>query len=486
MKKAMENRGEGRSNRGVSLLEMILVVTLIAGLMASISPAIRVVNMGWQSGEQRLEVVQNARIAMDDTVRALRQARRVSAVSDPGASNGFIEFYDKDDVLQRVDVDGASGLARFGPVGGQSLLAGPVNALEFTCFDSSNTALAAPVAAHEIRSVAIAVTASDAGNRVPDYTLRSKVYMRRDAAVAINEIMYNPLTLSQNTRHEWVELYNLSDRAFDLNGWTLTSHTNRNNPDVLSGELRFGSGETLLPVGGHAVITSANTLVYFELLINRGFESNPLMVAWPRSGGWSRSNGGAQEGNRKLRRNGSGWVYQTTYLPYFSKSGFFSFWERSPSANPENMRLIVAIRSLGWSVLETVYDGPMHSGWTRHYVDLTPYKGQFVRVWVETVGAGNYWIDDFSLSWSFVDQNAVRMAVDDNRIGGGLRNNRDTITIYQGNLAIDSVPYDDNWGGDGNARSLERKSPTGGSGDSANWTQGPIFGTPGRKNDATP
>lgn len=472
--------------RGVTLLEMILVVTLIAGLMAAITPAIRVVNMGWQAGEQRLEVVQNARIALDDTVRALRQSRRVSAVSDPGSTNGFIEFYDRDDVLQRVDVDGATGLARFGPVGGQSLLAGPVRALEFSCFDASNTLLAAPVPIHEIRSVAIGVTAADVGNRVPDYTLRSKVYMRRDAAVAINEIMYNPVVLSRDPQHEWVELFNLSDRAFDLNGWTLTSLTNKNNPDVLSGELRFGSGNTLLPVGGHAVITSANTLVYFELLVNRGFESNSLMAAWPRSGGWQRSNGGAHEGNRKLKRNGSGYVYQTTYLPFFSTSDFFSFWERSPSANPGNTRLIVAIRSLGWSVLSTVYDGPAHTDWTRHYLDLTPYKGRFVRVWIETVGSGEYWIDDFSTSWSLVDQNAVRMTVDDDRIGGGLKNNQDTITIYQGNLAVDSVSYDDNWGGDGNARSLERKSPTGGSSDSSNWTQGPLFGTPGRKNDATP
>lgn len=482
----MNIKRKARSSDGVTLVEMILVVALIAGLMAAITPAIRAVNMGWQSGERRLETVQNARITMDETVRALRQARRLSAVSDPGSSSGHIEFYDRDDVLQRLDLDGASGLTRLGPVGGQSLLAGPVSALQFSCYDASNTLIAGPVPTHEVRSVAISVTATDAGKRVPPYTLRSKVTMRRDAAVAVNEIMYNALSWFQDTRYEWVELCNLSDRVFDLDGWKLTSRTNKNNPDILSGDLRFGSGNTLLPVGGYAVITSGNTLVHTEMLWNRGFESNSWMWFWPRSHGWFRSNQNAHEGNRKLVRNGSGWIYQTTYIPYFSRSSFFTFWERSPSNKPEKQRLIVTIRSLGWSVLATVYDGPMHSGWTRHYIDLTPYKGRFVRVWIETVGAGQYWIDDFSLSWSLVDRDALRIKVDDSRIGGGLNDSWDTISILQGNLAVDVVSFDDAWGGDGNGRSLERISPTGGSSDRANWKQSSLWGSPGRKNSVTP
>ncbi len=482
----MSHAQANRSKRGATLLEMILVVALIGGLMAAVTPVVRVVNMGWQTGERRIEVIQNARVAMDETVRGLRQARRVSAVSDPGDATGYLEFYDQDDTLHRLDLDGLSGFASLGPVGGQAILAGPMSALEFSCFDASNTLISAPVPTHQIRSVEISMTTADAENRVPTYNLRSKVYMRRDAAVVINEIMYNPVSIFFDYKFEWVELLNLSDRAFDLSGWTLTSWTNRNNPDFLEGETRFGTGSTLLPVGGYAVITSDDSFVYAETLINRGFESNPWMFVWTRSSGWSRSNGGAHEGNRKLTRSGPGWVYQTTYIPNLSRSAFCSFWERTPSGAPQNMRLVVTLRNLGNTVLATIYDGPMHTDWTRHYMNLTAYKGNWVKLRFETIGAGEYWLDDCSMSWSLVDQNAVRIKVDDSRIGGGLRNNWDTVTISQGNLAVDVVSYDDSWGGDGNTRSLERISPTGGSSDSANWTQGPWFGTPSYLNNGTP
>ncbi len=405
--------------RGLTLVEMILVVALIAGLMAAISPAVRVVNMGWQAGERRIEVVQNGRVAMDEAVRTLRQARAVSSVSASGDTDGYIEFYDKDNVLQRLDVDSVTGYVQLGPASGQAVLAGPVTALEFSCYDSSNTLLTSPVTAHEIRSVAVDLTTSDAENQVPSYTLRSKVYMRRDGSLVINEIMYNPAATSHDDRYEWIELFNFSDRTIDTEGWEITSWTNRNNPDVLSGDTRFGTGSTLLSVGEYAVIICEDTEVYTELLTNRGFESNPEMSVWSRSSGWSRTNSGdAHEGNRVLERPDAGWVYQTATIQNVGNSAFFSCWEKTPSASATGMSWIITIRDTGGGVLETVYSGAVHTDWTCHYADMTDYMGSTVRVYVETVGAGTFWIDDFSLSRTYVDQNAVRLVVDDGNVCG--------------------------------------------------------------------
>ena len=84
---------------------------------------------------------------------------------------------------------------------------------------------------------------------------------------------------------------------------------------------------------------------------------------------------------------------------------------------------------------------------------------------------------------------AVRLRVDDNNIGNGLGNNGDTITLLNDvGDTVDSVAYDDSWGGDGNGESIERINPTGSSGSQSNWEDSGLVVTHtiGVQNTVTP
>jgi hypothetical protein len=462
-----------------------MVVGLVAVLMAALTPALRTVHTGWKAGERRMEVLQNARIAFDEKIRVLRQLTRVSAVSAPGDSNGYIEFYDSDGALMRFDLDSQSSYLRYGAAGAEATLAGPVSSLVFTCYDSAGAVMAAPVAVGRIRSLELEITVNDAEGRVAPVSLSGKVYLRRDqSSLAINEIMYNPPG-SQDRRLEWVELYNPGE-AVDLDGFQIVSLGNPYDPDTIEGDDRYGSGETVLPPGGYAVITPNDSDVDTDLLDDGGFEKKIKVTDWVYSSGWSRiKDGDTREGTGKAGRSGSGWLYQERMIPGTAESAHFSCWEKTPSSSPSSLMLGITLRDSSDVLLATIYDGPMHDAWTRHAVDLTPYRGNQLRIRFETTGAGTFWIDDAVMSWSHVSADALRLRVEDDDLGGLLDNDGDSVSLLDGGIPADVVTYDDAWGGDGNGRTIERVSVEGDPDDPANWSQGPSNGTPGRVNEAS-
>jgi len=468
-------------------VELLLVVVLVAVLMAALSPAIRTVQTGWKAGERRMEVLQNARVAFDEEISVLRQMKRVSAVSGPAETDGFIEFYDKDGNLMRFDLDSQSSFLHYGSVGALSALAGPVSALVFSCYDSSGALLADPVACGRIRSLALELTVIDSEGRVAPVSLSGRVFLRRDAAGAvINEIMYNPPG-NQDKKLEWIELYNAGADAVDLAGWSLVSNANVTDPDTIEGDDRFGSGSTVLPAGGYAVVTADPSDVNVELLDDGGFEKNIKVTGWEYSSGWGRvKDGDNQEGTGKGARSGSGWLYQDLTLPGGAESAFFSCWEKTPSSVPGALRLVITLRDEDDTVLSTIYDGPMHGSWTRHTADLTPFLGLVDgMIRFETIGSGTYWLDDASLSWSYVPADALRLRVDDADLGGQLDNYEDMAAFMNAGVLIDMTEYENAWGGYGNGRTIERISAAGDSMDPANWDEGPANGTPGRLNEAS-
>lgn len=86
-----------------------------------------------------------------------------------------------------------------------------------------------------------------------------------------------------------------------------------------------------------------------------------------------------------------------------------------------------------------------------------------------------------------VDSAAVRLIVDDARIGNGLDNKGESSKILTpNNVLIDLLDYDQSWGGDNNDRTLERVNVHNRTNIAANWLEGPLFGTAGRKNSVSP
>ena len=118
-------------------------------------------------------------------------------------------------------------------------------------------------------------------------------------------------------------------------------------------------------------------------------------------------------------------------------------------------------------------------------MDLAAYAGQNIRIHFstnKTTSEGVLLLDDIFAASSYVNLDAVRLSTGDAQIAIGLGNDSGTVAIADGSVTVDSVTYDDDWGGDGDGTSLARIDPQGGSDDPANWQSGPVNGTPGSAN----
>lgn len=112
------------------------------------------------------------------------------------------------------------------------------------------------------------------------------------------------------------------------------------------------------------------------------------------------------------------------------------------------------------------------SGWqisdNRATDNLEPRSGTM------TIPAGGYAIITANptdvYTYYIVDPSAVRLQVDDSRIGNGLSNRGETITIRDpSGDAVESVTYDDAWGGDGDGDTIERKDAQSAPSEPSNW-----------------
>lgn len=470
---------------GFTLVELILVAGMLALIALAIAGLVGSTYKDWKLGSDRSSLLQDGRAAIEQMVRILRQAKGFSAVTSPTNEAGYITFTDVDGNAKEFRLDTGTSELKYGEPGDLSTFVGPVSRLVFTCYDIDANSLVEPVQVRRIRAVQVEGTFVDEQDSSVNFTLSGRVFCLEDilSDLAINEIMYNALGKQADAEHEWVEVYNSGESATDANGWTIWTKT-ESFADPLNSHPQFGNGSTTIPANGYAVITTGDTDVYTELVTNGGFESK-LQSPW-QINGWSRTKWNAHNGSYKLESvvAGGAWAYQDITVPSACNSCLFLFWE-STTAAVDQTQMTVTIRNLSDQVLVTGYSGQMNSDWTCHTMDLTAYAGQDIRIHFSTnkaVAQGVLLLDDVSAATSYVDINAVRLSVDDSNIGNGLSNDTDTVAITNGNITVDSVTYDDSWGGDGDGTSLARIDPQGGSNDPANWQSGPVNGTPGSAN----
>ena len=97
------------SESGFTLIEILLVLLILAMILIAAPATFRSGTQVWEKGDRHAEVLQNALIGMEEMTRDLRQASRVTDVSAPDASNGYIEFEYRDDTDGDGDVDYEDG-----------------------------------------------------------------------------------------------------------------------------------------------------------------------------------------------------------------------------------------------------------------------------------------------------------------------------------------------------------------------------------------
>ena len=486
MRKEVKNYVKHR--KAFTLVELILASAMTAILVVALVGIVYNSYRNWKLGGGRATLLQDGRAVMEQMTRIIRQAKGFSSVSLSTDQAGEITFTDAAGVVQQFRRNASTNEIEYGQPGSLSALAGSVSGLVFTCYDVNANTLANPVKFRKIRGVGITATLV-APVISQQFTLSDRVFCLEDFEneIVINEFMYNPAGGGSDAPKEWVELYNLSDSAIDVNGWTIWTGT-QGSADLLISHPQFGNGSTTIPIGGYAVITASTTSVYSELVTNGDFEAVNIN-AWIRnpSSSWSRTTGDAHGGTRKLESTVSGAtsVYQQITLPSGYNSYLFIFWEKT-TAPVGQTQITATIRNTSDVVLATGYSGQMNSSWTSHTMNVGAFAGQTVRIYFGTnksTAAGALYLDDVSAASSYVSINAIRLGVPNNSIGGGLANNNDTVAVDNGSgFTVDSVAYVDSWGGDGNGTSLSRIDPQGPSNQQSNWTSGPVNGTPGSAN----
>lgn len=160
----------------ITLLETVIALAIMAIVFAAVLPQFRAINNSWDSKQGNAEVLQNGRVLIDHINRNLSKAVKITAVSDSAEIDGYIEFEDNDGNNFRYDI-GANNYVEFGLVGDLSDLAGPVNSLLFTCYDS-NDFINPTTDVNSIRLVEVQTILTNSSALSQDKTFTTSVYLR--------------------------------------------------------------------------------------------------------------------------------------------------------------------------------------------------------------------------------------------------------------------------------------------------------------------
>lgn len=474
--------------KAFTLVELILATVIVVLAASALVGIVYNSYRNWRLGSGRSTLLQDGRAVLEQMVRILRQSKGFDSVSSSADQAGQITFTDADGVLWQFRRNASTNEIEYGQPGSLSALASSVSSLVFTYYDAGANNLSDPVQIRKVQGVGITATFVDTVNSL-QFTLSDRVFCLEDFQnqIVVNEIMYNPSGSGSELPKEWVELYNLGDADINLNGWKIWTGALK-DADLLISHPQFGNGSTTIPMGGYAVVTASTTDVYTELVTNGGFEAVNIS-SWigNPSSSWSRTTGDAHRGTHKLESTvtGATSVHQDVTIPSGYNSYLFIFWEKT-TAPVGQTQITATIRDTSDAVLAAGYSGQMNSSWTSHTMNLAAFAGQTVRVYFstnKTTAGGALCLDGISVSASYVNINAVRLGVPDDKIGSGLANNTDTVAVVgSGGGTSDRVTYANSWGGSGDGTSLSKIDSEGSSNEQSNWTSGPINGTPGAAN----
>ena len=168
---------KNRIFQALTLVEMLIAMAIMAIVFAAVAPQIRVIQNSWDSKAGTSETLQNGRVLTDHLKHNLSKAVRITAISGPAETNGYIEFMDNDANNLRYDINSGSNHVEFGPIGALYDLAGPVSQLLFTCYDGND--FVTPITdVNSIRFIKVQATLTNPSAMGHDETFSSSIYLR--------------------------------------------------------------------------------------------------------------------------------------------------------------------------------------------------------------------------------------------------------------------------------------------------------------------
>ena len=142
-------------NKGVTLLEMILVVAIIGVIFIAIVPFFYTINQSWGVAERKSALLQNARIGLDKINRELKEAKSIVSVTTASDINGHLVYSDQSNNQKEFlrYTDGTNYLLGYVENQVTYPLAGPLDSLIFTCYQAD--AVTQTINNSEIRNIKI-------------------------------------------------------------------------------------------------------------------------------------------------------------------------------------------------------------------------------------------------------------------------------------------------------------------------------------------
>jgi prepilin-type N-terminal cleavage/methylation domain-containing protein len=123
-----------RCGKGVTLLELIMVMVIVGSLVGIGSLYVRETIDLWRDLSFRSDVVSQGRVAFMRMAREIRHVKNVSSVITATASQ--FKFTDVNDIIIEFKLTGSDLMRNI--VGSSDKLTGNVTAVSFTYYDSTN------------------------------------------------------------------------------------------------------------------------------------------------------------------------------------------------------------------------------------------------------------------------------------------------------------------------------------------------------------
>ncbi|HOC93079.1 MAG TPA: prepilin-type N-terminal cleavage/methylation domain-containing protein [bacterium] len=130
--------GDSDRQKGVTLLELIVVVAIVAILAFALFRIIETTYKSWRTADRRVELLQIGRVAMDLLTRETRKAHDMADVSDPD----YFGFYPDraTDTPHRFYFDSAANDFQFVNIGSATdSIAAPMDSFEYLTYTRSVT-----------------------------------------------------------------------------------------------------------------------------------------------------------------------------------------------------------------------------------------------------------------------------------------------------------------------------------------------------------
>jgi|GEM_PF-4035054 len=185
-----------KQEQGFTTIELLISLAILLLIVEAVGVFLWASQRDWEVADRQVEVLQNARIALDSVVRDVRSAQWFEAI-DTGVDRGRLCYVvvrpngveelrevrsDGQSLFLRVGQRGRGRSCTFAPGSEEDVLADQVTSFRLTALDEENDPIDNPVPGQldRVRSVQIRITVQDPEGAVPQVVLLSQAARRAD------------------------------------------------------------------------------------------------------------------------------------------------------------------------------------------------------------------------------------------------------------------------------------------------------------------